>query len=76
MFIQNQYEVMGGNMNVRIAVHDNKDHDKNCSKHGTEHGTIILDAWFVWCMVTVLEQHYPCQQQQQPTNHFPQNNCC
>jgi hypothetical protein len=56
---------MGANINVRIVVHDNKDRDKNCSKHGTEHGT-ILDAWLVWCMVTVLE-HYPCQQQQPTT---------
>jgi hypothetical protein len=52
-------------LNVRIAVHDNKELDKNCSKHGTEHGTRILNAWLVWCMVTVLE-HYPL-----PTNNQP-----
>jgi hypothetical protein len=43
-----------------------KDCDENCSKHGTEHGTILLEAWLVLCMITVLE-HYPCQQ---TTNHF------
>jgi hypothetical protein len=32
---------MGANINVRIAVHDNKDRDKNCSKHATEHGMIL-----------------------------------
>ncbi len=62
---------MGANINVRIAVHDNKDHDKNCSKTWNRTWN---DPRGMACFV-----HDNCAgalSMPTTTNHFLKNNCC